>query len=691
VVPAAADGADAALEQAAAPVPSRAARRRRRGRRVFRAVLLVVLAGVLGAGAFVWGLLSAPASFALPPAPRPAVLLAADGATEVGAVLPAERREPVPAGQIPQVVRDAVISAEDERFLDHKGVDPISTLRAAYRDLTGGVTQGGSTLTQQYVKNAYVGDDRTLVRKLREAALAVRLEQRLDKQEILTDYLNAFYLGNGTYGVQAAARFYFGVPVQDLALDPATGRRSPVLELARAAMLAGIAPAPSAWNPVADLATAKARQQYTLNRMVVGGYLSTAQASDAYSQPLVLARATPPDPPSAAPEFTDLLSAQLRQVYAASQRDDQLFRAGLKVTSTLDAALQAALTRAAAEVLPGAQDPQLAAVAIDPATGDVKALTTLRRVPARTLPDGSSRPASAGYARGGFDLATGAYRSAGSTIKPFTLAVALQEGHTLDERRPAPACDALRDPASPGGLYRYCNAGDSGGGGTVTLRTALARSLNTVFVPLALEVGRDRVRQLLLDAGAKVPAPTAAAPDPFSTAPASFGLGTTAEVTPLSLANAYATLLDHGVRRPPRFYTAIRTAGSAADPGRLVAQAPEVPAGTPVLDAGVADQVVEAMSRVATPQGTAPAAAQPFPVFGKTGTTNDSTNAWFVGCSRTPSLCLAVWMGYEDQSCTGVQGRCGGMTDVEGVREVYGGTLPAKVYARTFALLRAGG
>ncbi len=655
---------------------------------MFRAVLLLVVAALLGVGSFVWGLLSAPASFDQPPAPRPALLLAADGSTQVAAILPAERREPVAAQEIPDVVREAVISAEDERFLDHKGVDPISTLRAAYRDLTGGIQQGGSTLTQQYVKNTYVGDDRNLVRKLREAALAVRLEQRLSKQEILTDYLNAFYLGNGTYGVQAAARFYFGVPVRDLALDPATGQRSPVLELARAAMLAGMAPAPSAWNPVADLAIAKARQQYTLNRMVVGGYLSTAQASDAYEQPLVLAQAVPPDPPSTAPEFTDLLSAQVRQVYAASQRDDQLFRGGLRVTSTLDAALQSALTRAATEVLPDAQDPQLAAVAIDPTTGDVKAMTTLRRVPAKTLADGSVRPASTGYQRGGFDLATGAYRSAGSTIKPFTLAVALQEGHGLDERRPAPACDALRDPGSDGGVYRYCNAGDSGGGGTVTLRTALARSINTVFVPLAIQVGRDRVRQLVLAAGAQVPAASVAVPDPFSAAPASLGLGTTAEVTPLSLANAYATLMNHGVRQQPRFYTAIRTGGSATDAGRPVEQAPPVPTGTPVLDAGVADQVVDAMSRVATPQGTAPGAAQPFTVYGKTGTTNDSTNAWFVGCSRTPSLCIAVWMGYEDQSCAGVQGRCGGMTDVEGVGEVYGGTLPAKVYARTLQLLR---
>lgn len=650
-----------------------------------------MLAVLLGAGAFTAGLLAAPASFDLPPAPVPALLYAADGSTQIATIQPSARREPVPAMEIPEVMREAIISAEDERFLQHKGVDPVSTLRAGYRDLTGGTAQGGSTLTQQYVKNAYVGDDHTLLRKLREAALAIRLERQLSKQEILTDYLNALYLGNGTYGVQAAAKYYFGVPVKDLALDVATGRRSSVLELARAALLAGIVPAPSAWNPVADLTTAKARQRYTLNRMVVGGYLTPAQASEAYEMDVPLARAAP-EPVSSAPEFTDLLTAQLTATYASSGRDDELFQGGLRVTSTLDAPLQRALAQAAAEVLPKDTDPQLAAVAIDPGTGDVKAMTTLRRVPQKVLADGSVRPASIGYGRGGFDLVTDAHRSAGSTIKPFTLAVALQEGHSLDERRPAPSCDTIPDPGRGGGVYRYCNAGESGGDGPVTLRSALARSINTVFVPLALEVGRDKIRQLMLDAGGQVKGATPTEPDPFSTLPTSFGLGTTAEVTPLSLATAYATLLNHGVRVQPRLSTAIRAGGSGADPGQLVQQAPAAPEGPRVLAADVADQVVQAMSEVATRHGTAPAAAQPFTVYGKTGTTDDSTNAWFVGCSTQPqSLCVAIWMGYEEQTCTGVEGPCGGMHDVEGVQQVDGGTLPAQVYARTFAILRANG
>ncbi len=317
-------------------------------------------------------------------------------------------------------------------------------------------------------------------------------------------------------------------------------------------------------------------------------------------------------------------------------------------------------------------------------------MTTLRRVPEKKLTDGTVRPASNGYQRNGFNLATNAYRSTGSTIKPFTLAVALQEGLSLDTRRRAPGCSSIPDKGSPGGVYRYCNAGDSGTGGTVTLRQALARSINTVFVPLAIEVGRDKVRALMLDAGVKVPPPTADVPTPFSPAPKSFGLGTTAEVTPLSLADAYATLMNGGVHVAPRFYSEIRAGGSGTDPGTVVEQVPAAPEGDRALDQGTADKVVEAMSKVATSQGTAPAAAQPFTVYGKTGTTNDSTNAWFVGCSKEPQhLCVAVWMGYEEQTCKGVSGSCGGMFDVHGVKQVYGGTLPARVYARAFEILRA--
>ncbi|MFN2537003.1 MAG: transglycosylase domain-containing protein, partial [Mycobacteriales bacterium] len=224
-------------------------RRRRRTRLVARGLLVGVLALVVGIGTFIGGLLAAPINLAVAPPPASALLLAADG-RQFATIAPPEKREEVKAADIPDVMRQAIISAEDERFLKHNGVDPLATVRAVFRDLTGGSTQGGSTLTQQYVKNAYVGNERTALRKIREAALAYRLEQRLSKQQIITDYLNALYLGNGLYGVQAASKYYFGVPVKDLDLNKASGKRDRLLALARASLLAGIAPAPSVWNPI---------------------------------------------------------------------------------------------------------------------------------------------------------------------------------------------------------------------------------------------------------------------------------------------------------------------------------------------------------------------------------------------------------------------------------------------------------
>src|SRR4051794_38814282 len=388
--------------------PARRRRRRSRSRTIGRVVLVGVLAVLVGAGTFVGGLLAAPIDFAVPPPAKSALLLASDGRTQFATIRPPERRDVVPAAQIPEVMRHAIISAEDERFLEHKGVDPLATVRAAYRDLTGGRTQGGSTLTQQYVKNVYVGNDRTAMRKIKEAALAVRLEHKLSKDQILTDYLNALYLGNGVYGVQAASRYYFGVDVKDLDLDRARGRRDTNLALARATMLAGIAPAPSAWNPVKDFGTARARQRYTLNQMIKLKYVSPAEASAAFGRTVKPVKEALPDLPTDAPEFADLVKAQVQGKFK-SDAEQALFQSGLRVKTTMDNDLQTAASRALRGVLPGGVDsPMAAVVAVDIRTGDVKAMTTLPRYPAR--PAGkdpktgkvlAARPALKGYTRNG--------------------------------------------------------------------------------------------------------------------------------------------------------------------------------------------------------------------------------------------------------------------------------------------------
>ncbi|MCW2599246.1 MAG: pbpF 1 [Frankiales bacterium] len=633
---------------------------------------------MVGTATFIGGLLAAPIDFAVAPPPTAALLLAADG-RQFATIMPPERRELVTAADIPQVMRDAIISAEDERFLQHSGVDPLATIRAAFRDLTGGVSQGGSTLTQQYVKNAYVGNERSALRKIREAALAVRLEQKLSKEAILTDYLNALYLGNGLYGVQAAAKYYFGVPVKDLDLNKRTGRRDETLALARASIMAGIAPAPSAWNPVKDFATARIRQQYTLNRMVVGGYASPQQASDAYQVDVHPLRISPAEPSTVAPEFADFVKGRLKA--SAGYDEDVFFRGGLRVKTTLDLDLQMAFNQALKEVLPDAKDPQAAIVAVDYRNGDVKAMATARRMPQRVDNQTGkvNRPAVKGYEQKlGFNLATNAQRSTGSTIKPFTLAEALLQGQTLSTSRYVPNC---LDLPNLGKTYHFCNS-DKAEAGTFSLRRALADSVNTVYVPLATEVGRGKVAALAQRAGLT---------GQIASGNLSFGLGAGVEVTPLSEAVAYGTLANGGVHTSPRTFTEIRTGAVGTDPGQVIERSGPSPSRR-VLPTGVAAEVVSAMTDVVT-SGTGTAARQPYTVFGKTGTTDDATDAWFTGCIPDQHICVATWMGYEDIVCSTkswhvVGSACGGMRNLHGVKQVYGGTLPAKIFARAQEVLR---
>jgi len=652
--------------------PRRRRRRRSKARVAARVLLVFILALLVGAGTFITGLLAAPIDFAVPPPLKSALLLASDGKTQFATLRPPLRREVVKAEQIPEVMRRAIIAAEDERFLEHQGVDPLATARAAYRDLTGGRKQGGSTITQQYVKNVYIQEggraaEKTLTRKVKEAALAIRLEERLPKEQILIDYLNALYLGNNVYGVQAASSYYFGVDVKDLDLDrKRNNKRDPNLALARATMLAGIAPAPSAWNPVKDFGTARARQRYVLNQMIKIGFVTPGEASDAFARraAMIPLKKQPPELPTDAPEFADLMKAQLQNKFKGAQ-EEVLFQGGLRVKTTMDKDLQTAATRALREVIPKDTDPQGAVAAIDIRTGDVRAMTTIRRDPKQKV---------TAYTRNGLNLATSAYRSTGSTIKPFTLAVALQQGRSLNDRKFGPQCLAIPDRNEPDGVYRPCNAGDSESG-TFSLRSALALSVNTVYIPLANEVGRTKIRDLMLKSGIKV------SPDnPFSAAPKSFGLGTTAEVTPLSLANAYAALVNHGVHTEPRFFTEVRSGADAKSSGSVLKGIASPVKRKRVLPEGVADDVTTAMRDVIT-RGTAPRAAQPFPVYGKTGTTDEAKDAWFVGCAREPQfVCIATWMGYEDNRP---------MRNIGGVRGlVFGGTLPAKVFARTFEILR---
>jgi penicillin-binding protein 1A len=626
---------------------SRSARMRRRRRQV---ALWAVVALIVGAVSFGAGLVAAPLDYAFQPVAPQAVLLYDDAGHVFASIRSPQDQEPVPSADIPVVLKNAVVAAEDERFFAHSGVDPLALVRALWRDVTGAHLQGGSTITQQYVKNVYTGSQRTALRKLREASLAIRLEQHLSKDQILTRYLNTLYLGNGTAGVQAASKYYFGVPVRDLDLDPTTGVRSATLALARAATLAGMIPAPSVWNPVHDAKAARDRELYVLNRMDQVHMITPQQASDAFGNalPRIVAKSKP-EAPTIAPEFRDYVANQLRGTLAFS--DTTLFDTGqVKVRTTLDLDLQRAAVHALHAVLPNARDPEAAVVAVDPRNGDIRALTTKQH---------------GGYKAGGFDLATNASRSSGSTIKPFTLAYALEHGHTLEEPHAAPQCVTVP--------YHVCNA--ESGSSYQTLRSALVNSINTVYGPLAVQLGIGHIVRLMRDSGMTVsPLQRDTKGHPF---PAQ-ALGV--QVSPLSEAVGYGTIVDGGLAHGPRSVLRVH---SALDGNLFSASAR--PDGQRAIPRGVAEQVTSAMQGVVD-SGTGVEARQPFPVFGKTGTTDDFTNAWFTGCTHT--LCISVWMGYDRPYLH--HGHVPhSMVNIEGEPEVFGGTLPARIFAQTWSGYRA--
>ena len=635
-----------AVVTAVAERRTRSARLRRRRRHVVVWFAVAVIAGV---GAFTAGLLAAPVDYSFQPEAPQAVLLLDLHGRPFASIRAPQNVEPVTSAQIPAVMKNAIVAAEDERFFAHRGVDPLAAVRALWRDMTGAHLQGGSTLTQQYVKNVYTGNQRTALRKLREASLAIRLEQHLSKDEILTRYLNSLYLGNGTAGVQAASRFYFGVPVTDLDLDPATGQRDPALALARAATLAGIVPAPSVWNPVHDPKQARVRELYVLNRMIANHFISPQQASDAYGSalPKVVAQSEP-DAPTAAPEFRDMVVRRLHEVFPTSYDTEMFASGGVKVTTTLDLDLQKAATLALHQVLNSPGDPEAAIAAVDPRTGDIRAIAEKK--------DG-------GYRKDGLNLARDIYRNSGSTIKPFTLATALMHGHTLDEGWPAPECISI------GKGYRPCNA--ESGSSYQTLRTALVQSINTVYAPLAVDVGLKRVIDLARVSGMDIGSLNCFAggqPCP------SYSLGVPTNA--LGEATAFGTLVDHGVHHVPNTLVGVRS----ADDGALFDNSGRSQ-GDSVIPRKVADAVTSVMGEVVA-SGTGTAAKQPFPVYGKTGTTDNFLNAWFTGC--TPTLCISVWMGYDKEYLQ--HGRVPhAMKNVEGNAEVFGGTLPAQIFAKTFA------
>ena len=596
-------------------------------RKLRLAATLAVLA-VLALLAFTFGLVRAVASEipSLDPAAArtevDSVVYASNGRTVLAVLRGEEARVLVDTEDIAPIMRQAIVSIEDQRFFDHNGIDLRGVARALWADLRHqAIVEGGSTITQQFVKNAYIRNERSLARKVREAALAWQLEQRWSKDRILTAYLNTIYFGNGAYGIQQAARTYFK-----------KGARA--LELPEAALLAGIPADPTRYDPVTNPEGARERRRQVLAAMLEQGKITRADYEQANAAPLPRPEDVRlPGTRGPAPYFLNYVQEQLVRRYGAGR----VFGGGLEVQTTIDLRLQELARKAIERVLPDPDGPEAALVAIDPRTGAVKAMVGGRN-----------------YRRSQFNLAAQAQRQPGSAFKPLVLAAAMRQGLSpLTELESKPVSIDAGDR-----IWRVTNY-DHTYLGRVSLARALVSSDNSVYAQLTELVGPKAIVRTAHALGIASPLP----------AYFSIGLGSVA-VNPLELARAYATIANGGRRvdslllgNSPRIIERVERIRT----GRVEQDAPRpvevLGADEAALLTGILQDVVRA--------GTGTRAAVPGrAVAGKTGTTDNYGDAWFVGF--TPDLAVAVWVGYPD--------RLRPMLTEFGGRPVTGGTLPALIF-----------
>jgi penicillin-binding protein 1A len=565
-------------------------------------------------------------------------------------------RSDVTLKQVPQVLINAVLSIEDRKFYEHHGVDWSGTIRALFKNVdAGGVTQGGSTITQQLVKNTLEAKSRKrdLKVKAQEAILAIRLENEMSKSQILEDYLNLVYFGNGAYGVKAAAERYFGT---DADPDPLSH-----LNLAQAALLAGLIQSPEGDNPIDHPDNAARRRNAVLDAMVENKKISENAATLAKSVPLPTTLHYPVSKPldyyidevrnillakdtTAQPDIGDLLGS------TATQRADALNQGGLQIYTSFNPYIQNIADNAIRDQLGSilTTSPfRASVVVIDNATGDVRAIA-----------NGDT------FQQRQFDDAVQGSRQAGSSFKVFTLATALNHGYSPNDLVNTSPLTTRTGPG--GGSNSFYNLSGDCGDGTITLTQALAKSDNCAFVRTELSLGpgnygADGVNQVILTAAAMGIDVTQFQHVVTTT------LGTNG-VSPLQMARAYSVLPNDGVARGSTFITKIVDGN-----GKTIYQADTT--GHQVLPAQVAQEATQMMTNVLR-NGTASSTLGNFPrpAAGKTGTTDSEKDAWFDGF--TPQYTVAVWMG-DPINSDPMQG------GVLRVGRVFGATYPAKIWAET--------
>lgn len=516
-----------------------------------------------------------------------------------------EERIPLETEAIPQVVYDAVVAIEDRRFYEHAGVDPKGIMRALLRNTQEGVIkQGGSTITQQVIKMLYVGDEKSYLRKIKEALMATRAEMGYDKRDILASYLNMAYFGQGAYGIESAAKIYFNKTV---------GR----LTVAEAATLAGLVRSPGAYNAFENPAPVVQRRQLVLDAMLEEKFIDRSEHAVSSTEPLGVGRKYVRKDTVTYPYFVDYVRRNLKTIVGAEKLD----YGGLKVYTTLDPALQEAAQNAAG-MFQGKKDPEVSIVSVRNSDGAVLAMVGGRD-----------------WGKNQFNLATQGKRQPGSAFKPVVLATALENDISLTKVFDAsPFETEVKD-----GVWKVRNYSDTSAGAQMTLRAATIWSANTVYARLIMDVGPKKVVSMANALGFS----SEIEPDPaIALGGLKYG------VSPLEMASAYATFSRKGILVQP---IAITRVLGRDDELLYVTDAEGKP--ERVFSKSTGDQLASVLHEVVT-QGTGQAASSIANAAGKTGTTQSYRDAWFVGWTNKVST--AVWMGYPQAQID--------MTDVRGIK-----------------------
>jgi penicillin-binding protein 1A len=551
-----------------------------------------------------------------------------DNMVRLGVVPSATNRQPLPLSKISPWLPEATVAIEDARFWQHGALDYQGIMRAFYQDVTKGhIVQGGSTITQELVRNLYIGNpQRTLSRKFKEACLAEKIFEHHTRKWILAEYLNEVFYGRHAYGAQAGARTYFSKGASELTL-------------VQAALLAGLPQAPTTDDPIRNPRAALARRNEVLRAMWKNGYITEAKLRQAMHKGLEL-RPGHIYQRLLQPDFFGWARQELTDEFGHRKVD----LGGLSVRTTLNMRLQGLATHAVSSLLNTPTDPAAAIVSIDPQTGAVKAMVNY-------LPSGANMQ---------FNFATQGHRSTGSAFKPITLATALSEGDSLYSTFYGPPQLYITDPqcADANGPWDVHNFADEAAG-TMDLRSATAHSVNTIFAQLIAKAGVRNVMAMAHRLGI-----TEANNGPYFKQACAITLGSVG-FTPLELTDVYATFASGGIHHAPQAFEVVRGPN-----GKVIKRL--TTKGTRALYPNVAAELTYALQAVVQ-EGTGTAAALGSrPVAGKTGTAEDFKDAWF--CGYVPQLATCVWVGYPKGEIP--------LLNVEGVYEMAGGTLPAEIWQR---------